>query len=251
MHLIDTISKYSSNCFHLTNKVTYNKTITRTHKKSYKWKYNYFMKEMSDLQLDYHIHYNWLVELVRVNKYNMWSVFRRQRQYTYYNCEGLTSIPKEICKIKNILSLHIDGNYLQNIPDELFQLTKLQSLHTQKNQIKYISKKIGKLTELTILTIWSNKLKCMPKGLYKLINMVTLDVSNNLIKSVSPKIKSLTNLKKLYLDDNCMRYIPKEISELPNLKYCEFNVPFNKLRDIPKQFGERRGATVKCSYVMK
>ena len=165
---------------------------------------------LGNAKLDYQVTYNWLVELIRINKYKGWDAFtssfanpRQGYVVNYYYYCRLTSIPKEICKLSNIRNLYFEDNEIYYLPKELGRLTNLDSLDLSHNNIKYIPKEIGKLVNLTRLDLSCNKIKGVSKAFCKL-NLKRLNLFKSGIKT-GPIIKrQLSSYTHSSMGDNSL-----------------------------------------------
>jgi internalin A len=84
---------------------------------------------------------------------------------------GLTEVPSELFRMKNVKELHLYGNKLCSLPSEIAYLAKLEELWVR------LSKRLDRA--LTIC-------RCF-------------QVFNNQLTSLPPELGLLTNLKMLYV----------------------------------------------------
>ena len=124
------------------------------HKKRYKVKYDCFMNKnnIGDMKLTYRVKYNWLLELLRVIKFDKWNLFmdNKYKYVVYVAFASLTDIPKEIGEFVNLHVLCIHYNNIKKIPSEIGNIKTLASLYLYANPLKYIPKNISKRTNLNI-----------------------------------------------------------------------------------------------------
>ena len=73
---------------------------------------------------------------------------------------GLTSLPKEIGKLKNLRVLECEGNKLEALPEELSKLQNLEILRLGRNQIKDVSA-LKKMNNLVTLVVDNNRLRTL------------------------------------------------------------------------------------------
>ncbi|WP_082292438.1 leucine-rich repeat domain-containing protein [Leptospira noguchii] len=84
--------------------------------------------------------------------------------------EQLTTLPKEIGKLKNLQELDLIGNQLTTLPKEIGNLQKLQYLDLAHNQLTTLPKEIGKLKKLNVLDLTGNPSLIDPKAVSKYNN---------------------------------------------------------------------------------
>ena len=75
---------------------------------------------------------------------------------------GLREIPPQLCQLKDLRVLHLQGNKLRNIPREIGQLTNLQELYLQDNKITSLPIEISQLKNLHKLDLRHNALSVLP-----------------------------------------------------------------------------------------
>ena len=143
----------------------------------------------------------------------------------------LMSVPPEITKLTNLISLDLSGNQLTSVPPEITKLTKLRFLNLGFNQLKIVPPEITRLSTLTSLTLGFNQLKIVPPEITRLTNLTSLNLTSNQLKIVPPEITGLTNLISLNLSDNELRNMPSEITKLMNLSSLDLSD--NELSSVP------------------
>ena len=164
--------------------------INKTHKRTYKKKYNDHMNKskVGHIKLDYKVTYNWFYELKRTKNFDKWTLFSDTNiinlQSLYLSYNQIKEIPKEICQLTNLQQLYLSYNQIKEIPKEICQLTNLQRLSLYNNQIKEIPKEICQLTKLQILYLYNNQIKEIPKEICQLTNLQILYLYNNQIKEI-------------------------------------------------------------------
>ena len=110
--------------------------------------------------------------------------------------KGLTELPEEIGKLKNLTELYLAFNQISKIPIEIGNLTNLTGLYLDHNQISEIPSAITKLTNLTELYLNNNKISKIPNAISELKNLKILDLSDNLIREIPETIIQLENLER-------------------------------------------------------
>jgi internalin A len=145
----------------------------------------------------------------------------------------LTSLPREIAKLTNLVYLKLSGNLLMSLPPEISELTNLNVLSISNNRLTNLPQEITKLTNLTELYISSNQLTSVPPEIFKLTTLTTLYLSYTHLTDLPSKIAKLTKLTELNLGGNQLRSVPSEISKLTNLTILRFWE--NHLTSIPSE----------------
>jgi leucine-rich repeat protein SHOC2 len=145
--------------------------------------------------------------------------------------QNLSTLSIEIFKHKQLKTITLKGNHLENLPKEIGALTDLEELHLQGNRLKSLPVEIGELTQLKVLNLNENQLKQLPIELYKLSGLHTLYLKNNELKKLSTEIGNLTGLWNLDLDGNQLKTLP---AELCKLMLSERNISKNPFESLPK-----------------
>ena len=139
---------------------------------------------------------------------------------------GLTFLPKEIARCKNLKVLNLERNFLAEVPQEIAQLTQLEELYLGSNPgIDHIGPIISKLTNLKVLYIGK-------RVLYGTTTYSTESIEFDAI------LAQLTSLEELGILNYFHSDIPEFIYQLPSLKELTLegiylNVDFPKL-DLSK-----------------
>jgi len=79
-----------------------------------------------------------------------------RKEWSFTDLE-LTTIPKNIMKLKGVTQLSFENNNIKTLPKELFKLNKLKSLNFVNNNIVIIPSEIKELKNLLIISIYENK----------------------------------------------------------------------------------------------
>jgi hypothetical protein len=175
--------------------------------------------------------------------------------------QGLTVLPADVKKLRNLKILEAQDNKFIELPPELFELKNLKSLNVANNRLEQIPAEIGKLKNLKVLLVSRNKLTTLPKEIGSLQNLFWLDVSGQPIKdlprefaqlprlrelglydanltSLPPVVMELRSLEKLFLHSNQLTQLPPEIKNLVNLKVLQLDL--NRLTTLPPEIGALR-----------
>ena len=173
----------------------------------------------------------------------------------YFSNSKLSKMPKSICNLFNLESLHIGGLYkkwpvpseisklknlkrldmydldLDTFPLEICELSSLEELDISNNRFGKIPPEIARLTNLKILALREiqNVIKCPSNNgtdlssLKMLPNLESLDLRKNNISLFPDILFKLKKLKSLILSDNHIVHIPAEIGVLKNLEILYLN----------------------------
>jgi Leucine-rich repeat (LRR) protein len=131
---------------------------------------------------------------------------------------GLTELPEEIYKLKNLTELDLSYNQISVIPDAIAELKNMTKLYLWNNQISEISEGIIELENLAELGLGVNQISKIPNTITKLKNLTELYLTSNQISEIPDAISELKKLKILDLSDNQIREIPEIIMQLENLE---------------------------------
>lgn len=84
------------------------------------------------------------------------------------NSKKLTSLPPEICLLKNLIKLELINNFLTDLPEELVSLDRLKVLHLAGNNFSHVPKVLT-IMNLTQLFLNGNPLTEIPVSLKNVI----------------------------------------------------------------------------------
>ena len=164
------------------------------------------------------------------------------------------SIPKELGKLSNLVSLHLDDNLLRgSIPADLGKLSNLEEMFLEDNVISgQIPAKLGDLTNLEWLNLSQNSLSgSIPASLGNLSSLENLILSyNQLSGSVPAQLGNLSSLEYLTLSNNQISSLPAEFGNLSNLETMV--VRHNSIVSFPEGIGKlapSRGGKLKYLYI--
>ena len=153
---------------------------------------------------------------------------------------GLTSLPKEIGKLKNLRVLECEGNKLEALPEELSKLQNLEILRLGRNQIKDLSA-LKKMNNLVTLVVDNNRLRTLDDfDLGSKSRLITLSANNNEIVDAPSDIGKCTLLTEILLNKNNIEELPGEWGELKEKKVREIDLDDNPIKDskIKKMMGK-------------
>ena len=152
----------------------------------------------------------------------------------------VTSLPKEIGKLKNLRVLECEGNKLEALPEELSKLQNLEILRLGRNQIKDLSA-LKKMNNLVTLVVDNNRLRTLDDfDLGSKSRLITLSANNNEIVDAPSDIGKCTLLTEILLNKNNIEELPGEWGELKEKKVREIDLDDNPIKDskIKKMMGK-------------
>lgn len=114
---------------------------------------------------------------------------------------GLTALPDELCTLTKLKNLEAADNSLSALPAGCSQLTSLQVVDVSSNQLTSLAP-LSDLTELVAVNAGHNQLVDLPLNWPKLEHMRTLAAPHNAITVFPPGIGSLQMLESLDLSEN-------------------------------------------------
>ena len=131
--------------------------------------------------------------------------------------QGLTEIPAEIFKCKNLKKLNLSHNSIKNIPPEISKLKNLKNIDLSNNNISMLMAKFFLCKNLEVLIINNNKLKNIPKQIAGLQKLKKLSIAGNEIMELTSEINTLNNLRSLNIANNAFSSFPGNL-DIKNLK---------------------------------
>ena len=136
-------------------------------------------------------------------------------QLQLWKC-GLTSLPNELSKFKNLETLGLNYNNFKNT--DLFRLCEFKKLR--------------------ILQIDNCNLSKIPESIFCLINLEELSFFNNDISVLPTELFSLTKIRELQLGGNLLTKLPNEILNLKKLEMLEISggLKRNNIEKLPNNF---------------
>lgn len=140
-----------------------------------------------------------------------------------FNIDSTYSFKVDCSSKKQITSLDLYENKLEEIPVDLIKFCNLRRLCLSRNSLTECNIKIYKLKSLEVLLLGGNLFNNIPNSVYKCKNLTNLNLSYNSINEVSSKIENLSNLKYLILSNNKLTSLPDSISKLEKLEYLKLD----------------------------
>jgi small GTP-binding protein len=154
---------------------------------------------------------------------------------------NLSSLPVEICDLKKLTILDLGENKFQKFPEEVLEFRTLGELYLGTNLINSISDKLNYLNKLEIIDLSNNNIIELSQSLMLVTTLKKLHIFGNQIKHVPPEICNLRGLQSLllgfiYFGGNNITFLPKEIGRLSNL--ADLYLSSNKLSSLPEEIKE-------------
>ncbi|KAG8482725.1 hypothetical protein CXB51_024269 [Gossypium anomalum] len=148
-------------------------------------------------------------------------------------------LPSSLGNITQLAVLDVSFNEIHSIPLEIEKMENLVSLNLTRNLIVHLPSAIGLLTNLTHLIMNSNPLRSIiPPQIWNLKKLLTLHLGNcQLYGSIPPNIGKLKILVNLHLSNNMLvGPIPSSVNNLTNL--ASLVLSGNQLNgSIPQEIG--------------
>ncbi len=153
--------------------------------------------------------------------------------YNKLNNESLAML----CQLKKLRYLSLDFNELEQFPENILCLKNLEALSIRVNNITSIPEKINELKKLKELDLEKNNLTELPSSICKLAKLEMLSIDENDIKTLPSCLTELKNLKTMYIPAH-LEYFPKELAHtLSNAYTYHYRTigNFDEIKDlIPK-----------------
>jgi len=92
---------------------------------------------------------------------------------------GISKLPTEIKKLKNLTTMYLAGNDMETLPPEIGELKNLKEIHLQDNFLVSLPKEIALLPNLEILEIPYNKLQSIPEEISSIKSLKQLNLRGN------------------------------------------------------------------------
>jgi len=166
---------------------------------------------------------------------------------------ALTSLPPQMARLVDLVTLIVTGNALTVLPDEIGSLTKLRNLEAADNQLAELPPTLAQLTALQVLDVSKNRLQSLaplaqlealtvakvgfnaltelPLRWEKLEHMETLAAPNNALVMAPPGLGQLQMLVTLDLSANQIEQVPIELGNLTVKKLQSVKLQGNPLAD--------------------
>ncbi len=154
---------------------------------------------------------------------------------------GLSELPAEIGKLKNLSRLYLNSNYLTELPDEISQLKNLTVLDLSSNQLTGLPKGFSQLKNLSILDLNTNHLSELPDEITQLKNLTILDASSNYLRKLPDDFARLVKLDRLDLSSNHIDIMPEAVTQL-GISFLDLS--FNQISELPSSISQLKELSV-------
>ncbi|KAG8539659.1 hypothetical protein GDO81_020573 [Engystomops pustulosus] len=145
-------------------------------------------------------------------------------------------VPRQIGCLRNLTTLYLDTNNLEQVPPEVGTLRCLQRLTLSNNLLRCLPPELAKLQNLQSVHLANNNFETFPTVLCQLLNLTFLDLSDNEIESIPRSIQQLRKLNTFLLVLNLLTHLPEEFCCLKKLS-CLW-LGSNRLQKLPARFGD-------------
>lgn len=135
---------------------------------------------------------------------------------------GLTEIPSEIFKCKNLKKLNLSNNQIQSIPLTIVKLKYLRNLNLSNNNISSLMARFFELKNLEVLILNNNKIKVIPKQIGNLKKLTNLSLSSNQLTSLPKHLNELKALRSFNISNNLITHYPPDLT-FPELEAIWLN----------------------------
>lgn len=166
---------------------------------------------------------------------------------------ALTSLPPQLSRLVDLVTLIVSGNALSSLPDEVGSLAKLRNLEAADNELDALPATVAQLTALqvidvsknkltslaplsalealTVVKVGSNALTELPLAWAKVEHMETLAAPHNQIRVFPPGLGQLQLLVNIDLAGNLIEQVPIELGTLTVKKLQSVKLGDNPLAD--------------------
>ncbi|MBL7897348.1 MAG: leucine-rich repeat domain-containing protein, partial [Crocinitomicaceae bacterium] len=179
-----------------------------------------------------------------------------------FSNKGLTEVPEQILKCKNLVSLNLSNNGIVTIPEELAELSalkvldlsmnrglnpidvdmlfenarfKLSELFLHKCNLLYVPSSLNRQSDLKNLDISSNRLTSLPYTFMELSKLEKINVSNNKLRNISWVVNYWWSLKSIDFSNNSGLQASSVLSVLSYFDGLE-EITLSHLDFFPKEF---------------
>lgn len=113
-------------------------------------------------------------------------------------CVSSACLPPEICKLKKLETLSLNGNHIQQLPSDLGQLKALRTLSLSGNQLSEFPPRLGALRHLDLLDLSRNKIQNVPSEVSEL-QAIEINLNQNQVwLNLVPPLRALGTWRYLH-----------------------------------------------------
>jgi hypothetical protein len=165
--------------------------------------------------------------------------------------QGITVIPKEILKLKNLQYLNIGDNKLTVLPDEICNLENLEEIVVYSNSFEALPQDMGRLQNLKSISAYNNRLKNLPESICQLSRLEDLVLDNNNLSALPTCFENLHQLKRISLNQNQLSRFDFDLGKPGKLEYISvFENKFSDayLYDLSKKYTKIEIQNDDCTF---
>jgi len=134
---------------------------------------------------------------------------------------ALTSLPPQLSRLVDLVTLIVSGNALAALPDEVGSLVKLKNLEAAANELVTLPQTLSQLAALQVLDVSRNKLTSIAP-ISALEGLVAVNVGYNLLTELTLNWEKLEHLQKLEAPSNRIVLLPPGMGALQQLVTLDF-----------------------------
>lgn len=161
---------------------------------------------------------------------------------------GLTELPLELFKLKNLRTLNLLGNRLTHLPPEFSAFNRLQELWLYENDFSEFPRVLTTLSRLEHIKFGNNRLSFLPAAIGKMASLRVLLLDGNDIRSFPIQMKNLVQLEALGLDGNSIANIEIRLNEEITVPFGHFMKNVHAQQALEMYFAQYGIPTVFLSY---
>ena len=135
---------------------------------------------------------------------------------------SLSSIPKEISKLKKLKIAFFSNNLFTAVPSAFKECESLYMLALKTNQIEAFDEDILPLS-ISWLILTDNKIKTLPNSIGKLSKLQKCALAGNKISRLPDSMAECKNLELIRLSANNLEVLPSWMLKLPKLSWLAFS----------------------------
>ena len=138
----------------------------------------------------------------------------------------LTTLPRRIGQLKNLMELKLSSNSIKTIPKGIGDLASLRELDLSGNPLQALPESFGNLSKLETLDLSNTSLKTLPDSIGGLVSLQSLNLSNTPVQHLPSAIGQLESLKTLHLPET-IEEVPKELGHITSLSRIEMDASYD------------------------
>ena len=145
---------------------------------------------------------------------------------------ALTSLPPQLSRLVDLVTLIVSGNALARLPDEVGTLAKLRNLEAAGNELEELPASLAQLAGLQVLNVANNRLKSLAP-IAKLEALVSVSAGHNALEELPLSWESLEHMQRLEAPHNQIRDFPRGIGCLQQL--VTLDLAHNQIEQVPME----------------